>query len=193
MFIKEGRLSGEHIVLEPLTEQHIEPLQLAVADGEDWRTWYINVPAPDQMPAYVCKAINRAAEGDLAYAVRLKSSGEIVGTTRFYNVDPANRRANLGYTWYAQSVRRTAVNTECKLIMLENLFASQAIAVEFQIHSANQTSRRAVERLGAKLDGILRSHKIMPDGSLRDSAIYSIIASEWPLVRERLLNRLGQG
>ena len=194
MFIKQNRLGGEHIVLEPLTEQHIEPLQLAVADGDSWRTWYVNVPSPEQMAAYVGKAMSRAVEGDLAYAVRLKSSGDIVGTTRFYNVDPANRRAMLGYTWYAQSVRRTAVNTECKMIMLENLFeASNAIAVEFQVHSANQTSRRAVERLGAKLDGLLRNHKIMPDGALRDSAIYSIIASEWPAVRAGLLNRLGQG
>ena len=192
MFIKQSRLGGEHIVLEPLTEQHIEPLQLAVADGESWRASYVNVPSPEQMAAYVGKAMNRAAEGDLAYAVRLKSSGTIVGSTRFYNVDPANRRAMLGYTWYAQSVRRTAVNTECKLIMLENLFASHATAVEFQIHSANQISRRAVERLGAKLDGLLRNHKIMPDGSLRDSAVYSIIASEWPAVRANLLGRLGQ-
>ncbi|WP_018916378.1 GNAT family N-acetyltransferase [Vreelandella zhanjiangensis] len=191
MFIKEQQLEGEHIVLEHLHSGHIEPLQQAVAEGEAWKIWYASVPHPDEMAAYVERAMEDAKTGNTAYAVRHKISGDIVGTTRFYQIDAPNRRAMLGYTWYSQSVRRTAVNTECKFLMLQNLFeASEAVAVELRTHFFNQASRQAIERLGAKQDGILRSHQVMRDGSLRDTVVYSIIASEWPAVRMHLNSKL---
>ncbi len=191
MFIREACLEGSHIALEPLSEQHIAPLQAAVLDGKSWKLWYANVPEPDAMAQYVFSAIAEMKTGNLAYAVYSKAHQKIVGTTRYYNIDPANRRAMLGYTWYASEVRRTPVNTECKLILLKNLFeASSAIAVEFRTHFFNQPSRTAIERLGAKQDGILRNHQIMRDGSFRDTVVYSIIASEWPAVKANLESRL---
>lgn len=191
MFISDKNLSGQYVDLEPLSEVHIEPLQNAVLDGRSWEIWYASVPKPDEMASYVRAAMANAEAGDLAYAVRSKESNKIVGTTRYYNVDAANRRAMLGYTWYSSSVRRTPVNTECKLMLLENLFeTSSAIAVEFRTHFFNRKSRDAIERLGAKQDGVLRSHQIMRDGSLRDTAVYSIIAAEWPAVKMNLESRL---
>ncbi|WP_447553824.1 GNAT family N-acetyltransferase [Vreelandella sp. EE22] len=191
MFIKEQQLEGQHVVLEALNAGHIEGLARAVNDGEAWKIWYASVPHPDDMAAYVERAMEAAAAGNLAYAVRRKTDNTIVGTTRFYQVDAANRRAMLGYTWYAQSVRRTAVNTECKFMMLANLFdASNALAAEFRTHFFNHPSRAAIERLGAKQDGVLRSHQVMPDGSLRDTVVYSIIQPEWPAVRMNLQSRL---
>lgn len=191
MFISDKNLSGQYVDLEPLSEAHIEPLQNAVLDGRSWEIWYASVPKPDEMAGYVRVAMAKAEAGDLAYAVRSKESNKIVGTTRYYNVDAANRRAMLGYTWYSSSVRRSPVNTECKLMLLENLFeASSAIAVEFRTHFFNRKSREAIERLGAKQDGVLRSHQIMRDGSLRDTVVYSIIAAEWPAVKMNLESRL---
>lgn len=191
MFIDEVSLIGEYVELEPLSENHIEPLKEAVLDGESWKVWYANVPSPDEMEDYVLSAIKEVGKGNLAYAVRSKKHDKVVGTTRYYNVDPVNMRAMLGYTWYSSLVRRTPVNTECKLILLKNLFeASSAIAVEFRTHFFNQQSRAAIERLGAKQDGILRNHQIMRDGSLRDTVVYSIISSEWPAVKINLENKL---
>ncbi|MEJ6474837.1 GNAT family protein [Pseudoalteromonas piscicida] len=184
-------LVGQHTTLEPLTEAHIEPLKLAVADGESWRLWYANVPTPEAMEDYVKAALSQVEQGNLAYAVRVNSSSEIVGTTRYYQADIANRRAMLGYTWYSDKVRRTAVNTECKFLLLQQLFEDfDAIAVEFRTHFFNHASRHAIERLGAKLDGVLRSHQIGKHGEIRDTAVYSIIASEWPTVKQHLLSKL---
>ncbi|QUI71437.1 GNAT family protein [Pseudoalteromonas sp. M8] len=184
-------LIGQHVTLEPLSTTHINALQQAVKDGEAWKLWYANVPNPDDMERYVNTAISQGSEGNLAYAVRLNSSNEIVGTTRYYNADIANRRAMLGYTWYSDKVRRTAVNTECKLLLLQQLFEDfDAIAVEFRTHFFNHASRNAIERLGAKLDGILRSHQIGRNSELRDTVVYSIIASEWPTVKQHLLSKL---
>lgn len=191
MFINEANLDGKRVALEPLSENHIEPLKEAVLDGESWKIWYANVPRPAEMEGYVLSAIEEVNKGNLAYAVRSKEHDKIVGTTRYYSVDPINMRAMLGYTWYSSLVRRTPVNTECKLILLRNLFeASSAIAVEFRTHFFNQQSRAAIERLGAKQDGILRSHQIMRDGSLRDTVVYSIISSEWPAVKVNLESKL---
>ncbi|AUJ70508.1 MULTISPECIES: GNAT family N-acetyltransferase [unclassified Pseudoalteromonas] len=184
-------LIGHHVTLEPLSTTHVNALQQAVKDGEAWKLWYANVPNPDDMERYVNTAISQASEGNLAYVVRLNSSNEIVGTTRYYNADIANRRAMLGYTWYSDKVRRTAVNTECKLLLLQQLFEDfDAIAVEFRTHFFNHASRSAIERLGAKLDGILRSHQIGRNSELRDTVVYSIIASEWPTVKQHLLSKL---
>lgn len=191
MWIKNQALDGNYVRLEPLMMLHVSALQEAVKDGEYWRLWYASVPKPDDISDYVAKAIEQAKQGEVAYAVIDKRINTVVGTTRYYNVDGPNKRAAIGYTWYANSVRRSPINTESKLLLLSNLFEScDAVAVEFNTHFFNQTSRAAIERLGAKLDGILRAHKIMKDGSLRDTAVYSIIASEWPAVRNNLEYKL---
>jgi len=193
MWIKKENIEGKHVVLEILNENHIEPLKEAVLDGESWKLWYASVPKAQEMQEYVKQAIINMEKGDIAYAVRAKSTEKIVGTTRYYNVDQLNKRAMIGYTWYGDSVKRTAINTECKLLLLSNLFeALDAIAVEFRTHYFNQASRQAIQRLGAKQDGILRNHQIMRDGSLRDTVVYSIIASEWLAVKSNLLSKLNR-
>jgi RimJ/RimL family protein N-acetyltransferase len=184
-------LRGEIVTLEPLAPDHIEPLRCAVRDGEFWKLWFANVPSPGQMENYVITAIENAEKGNIAFAVRLNATDGIVGTTRFYNVDETNRRPMLGYTWYAKSVCKTGVNTESKLLLLQHVFEKKkAIAVEFRTHFFNQVSRAAIERLGAKQDGILRNHQIMRDGSIRDTVVYSILQHEWPSVKNNLLSKL---
>jgi RimJ/RimL family protein N-acetyltransferase len=185
------KLEGGVVTLEPLEMDHVKPLKVAVADGEYWKLWFANVPSPDQMESYVIKAIENAKNGDIAFAVKLNSKNKIVGTTRFYNVDESNRRPMLGYTWYAKSACKTSVNTESKLLLLRYAFEQKAaIAVEFRTHYFNQVSRAAIERLGAKQDGVLRSHQIMRDGSIRDTVVYSILQHEWPAVKNNLMNKL---
>jgi len=184
-------LRGEIVTLEPLAPDHIEPLRCAVRDGEFWKLWFANVPSPGQMENYALTAIENAEKGNIAFAVRLNATDGIVGTTRFYNVDETNRRPMLGYTWYAKSVCKTGVNTESKLLLLQHVFEKKkAIAVEFRTHFFNQVSRAAIERLGAKQDGILRNHQIMRDGSIRDTVVYSILQHEWPSVKNNLLSKL---
>lgn len=184
-------LKGEIVTLEPLAPDHIEPLRCAVRDGEFWKLWFANVPSPGQMENYVTSALQNAEKGNIAFAVRLNATDGIVGTTRFYNVDEANRRPMLGYTWYAKSACKTGVNTESKLLLLQHVFEKKnAIAVEFRTHFFNQVSRAAIERLGAKQDGILRNHQIMRDGSIRDTVVYSILQHEWPAVKNNLLHKL---
>ncbi len=191
-WLENIELSGAVVTLEPLDMSHVEPLQAAVMDGEFWKLWFARVPAPDQMANYVMHAVTDAKEGNIAFAVRLSETNRIVGTTRFYNVDELNRRPMLGYTWYAKSVCRTRVNSETKLLLLQHVFEQKgAIAVEFRTHFFNQTSRTSIERLGAKQDGILRNHQIMPDGSIRDTVVYSILQHEWPSVKNSLLSRSG--
>lgn len=191
MWINEEQLEGNFLILEPLWTAHVRQLKEAVLDGESWKLWFANVPKPEEMDAYVKDAID--AMGNIAYAVRSKATKKIVGTTRFYNVDAKNKRAMIGYTWYSSSVRRTPINTECKFLLLKKLFESHsAIAVEFRTHFSNQPSRAAIERLGAKQDGILRQHQIMKDGSIRDTVVYSIIASEWPTVKCNLLSKFSE-
>ena len=145
----------------------------------------------EQMGNYVAKPLKTPGTGNIAFAVRLNDANKIVGTTRFYNVDEKSRRPMLGYTWYAKSACKTGVNTESKLLLLEYVFEQKkAIAVEFRTHFFNQASRTAIERLGAKQDGILRNHQIMRDGSVRDTVVYSILQHEWPSVKNNLMSRL---
>lgn len=191
MWITEEELEGNVVILEPLRAAHVPELKKAVQDGEPWRLWFANVPRPEEMSCYVEHAVQAGRKGDIAYAVRSKSEGSIIGTTRYYNVDAINKRAMIGYTWYSSSAQRTSVNTECKMLLLNKLFESHAaIAVEFRTHYSNHPSRAAIERLGAKQDGILRQHQIMKDGSIRDAVVYSIIAAEWPTVKCNLLSKL---
>lgn len=191
MWIKKNLIEGQYVVLEPLTAEHVPALIEAVKDGEHWKLWFANVPSPENMQQYVNDAIAQMFLGDIAYAVRAKSTNQIVGTTRYYGVDGLNRRALIGYTWYSNAARGTLVNTECKYLLLKQLFDRfEAIAVEFRTHIGNTVSRRAIERLGANQDGILRNHQILKDGSVRDTVVYSIIDSEWPEIKQELLKKL---
>lgn len=185
-------LSGEHILLEPLSLEHVPALSLAVSDGELWQLWYTNAPHPDEMKEYIETALAAEQRGEaLAFAVRDKISGEIIGSTRICNWDQANRRLEIGYTWYAKRAQRTCANTETKLLMLEYAFETlDVMAVEFRTHWHNQASREAITRLGAKQDGVLRNHKLLSDGTVRDTVVYSIIDSEWSTVKQNLKFRL---
>ncbi len=193
-WIEALTLRGEHVVLEPLARAHAQALGEAAADGELWRLWYTSVPSPDRVREYVDAALEmREREGAMPFVVRRRSDARIVGSTRFFHVEAAHRRLELGHTWYAASAQRTAVNAECKLLLLGHAFEQlDAVAVELRTHFLNHASRRAIERLGAKLDGVLRHHQTMPNGTLRDTCVYSIVSAEWPGVRENLRLRLAR-
>lgn len=187
-WIEPVTLPGEHVVLEPLDPRHEAGLALAAADGELWRLWYTSVPSPSHVGEYVGAALKmRDAQGALPFAVLDRASGEVIGTTRYFNVEPRHRRLEIGHTWYAKRVQRTGVNTECKLLLLGHAFeALGCIAVEFRTSWFNRASQRAIERLGARRDGVLRNHMILPDGTYRDTVVYSVLDSEWPAVRRHL-------
>jgi N-acetyltransferase len=184
----ESELRGVRAWLVPLRAEHAEALAEAVKDGELWRLWYTSVPAPEEMEGEIARRLELRAKGSmLPFAVLDPASGRPVGMTTYMNIDAANRRVEIGSTWYARAVQRTGLNTECKRMLLGRAFeALDCIAVEFRTHFFNHQSRRAIERLGAKLDGVLRSHQRSADGLLRDTCVYSIIASEWPTVRQHL-------
>jgi RimJ/RimL family protein N-acetyltransferase len=186
-------LTGDHAKLEPLQREHRDALIEAVKDGELWKLWYTYVPAPDKMEAEIERRLGLQATGSmLPFTVR-NAAGNIVGMTTFMNIDATHKRVEIGSTWYASSVQRTPLNTECKLMLLRHAFENlDCIAVEFRTHFFNHASRRAIERLGAKQDGILRSHQVAPNGSLRDTVVFSIITSEWPAVRAHLNYQLGK-
>jgi RimJ/RimL family protein N-acetyltransferase len=175
-------------MLTPLVAAHGPALAEAVRDGELWRLWYTGVAAPEDMDADIERRLGLKAEGScLPFTVIEQATREPVGMTTYMNIDEVNRRLEIGATWYRARVQRTAINTECKRLLLGHAFESlDCIAVEFRTHFFNSQSRRAIERLGAKLDGILRSHQRTADGSLRDTCVYSIIATEWPAVRRNL-------
>lgn len=187
-FIDAVTLAGRHVTLEPLAPDHAGGLRAAVADGELARLWYTSVPAPERVEAWLAAALAmREADGAMPFAVRHVATGEVVGSTRYFHVDAANRRLEIGHTWYARRVQRTAVNTECKLLLLAHAFEQLGcIAVEFRTHHLNHASRAAIARLGARQDGILRHHQVLPDGSLRDTVVFSIVAPEWPAVKRHL-------
>jgi N-acetyltransferase len=187
-FIEPVTLRGRHAMLEPASAEHADALEQAAADGELWRLWYTSIPAPGKAAAYIATALDqRARLGAMPFVVREPASGEIVGSTRYFNVDAANRRLEIGHTWYAKRVQRTALNTECKLLLLGHAFEQLGcVAVEFRTHWFNFASRAAIARLGAKQDGVLRNHQISPDGSYRDTVVFSILESEWPAVKSNL-------
>jgi N-acetyltransferase len=187
-------LNGPSACLEPLDHRHRSDLIEAVKDGELWRLWYTSIPAPEKMDAEISRRRGLQASGSmLPFAVVDPASGKAVGMTTYMNADATNKRVEIGSTWYSRSVQRTPINTQCKLLLLTHAFESLGcIAVEFRTHFFNHQSRGGIERLGAKLDGILRSHQLASDGTLRDTCVYSIIVSEWPTVKSHLnwqLNR----
>jgi len=191
-FIEPITLTGTHASIEPLGREHEEALRRAAADGELWRLWYTSVAPPEKMGEYIATALDMRERLDaMPFVIREKSSGEIVGCTRYFNVDAANRRLEIGHTWYSKRVQRGPINTECKLLLLTHAFEKlQCIAVEFRTHWFNHASRAAIERLGAKQDGVLRSHQVSADGSKRDTVVFSIIDGEWPAVKRHLRYQL---
>ena len=167
-FIEPITLQGAHATLEPLVEAHEDALERAAADGELWRLWYTGVAPPDRMGAYIATALDmRVRLAAMPFVVRDNGSGEVVGCTRYFNVDAANRRLEIGHTWYAKRVQRSAINTECKLLLLTYAFEKlKCIAVEFRTHWFNDASRAAIARLGAKQDAVLRNHQIPPTAAI---------------------------
>ena len=193
-FTQPITLTGRYATLEPLSHHHHDELAEATRDGELWKLWYTIVPSPEGMSAEIERRLALHEAGSmLPWTVRDTARGKVVGMTTYMNIDATYRRVEIGSTWYARSAQRTPINTECKLMLLRHAFESlDCIAVEFRTSFFNHASRRAIERLGAKQDGILRCHQLHADGSLRDTVVFSIIASEWPSVRQHLRFKLEQ-
>lgn len=185
-------LENAHVRLEPLTLDHGDELAEAASGLE--HAWYTSVPSPERVVAEIEQRLSRHDEGSMnPWAVRRKDTGAAVGMTTFCNIDQENRHVEIGHTWIAIDAQRTAVNTACKLLLLGHAFEGcDAIAVEFRTHWHNLNSRRAIARLGAKQDGVLRNHQLGPDGTLRDTVIFSILPHEWPAVRLGLRTRLAR-
>ena len=191
-------LTGQYATLVPLVAGHHDDMVEAVQDGELWRLWYTAIPTPQGVAAEIQRRLSLQDQGAmLPFAVIENASGKAVGMTTYMNIDNSNRRVEIGSTWYRRRVQRTVLNTECKMLLLQHAFEQlQCIAVEFRTHFFNQQSRAGIERLGAKLDGVLRSHQVNPHadakGSLRDTCVYSVIAPEWPTVRAHLSYQLNK-
>ncbi len=181
-------LRGREVSLLPLSQAHRADLIEALNDGELWKLWYTNIPAPDQLDAEIRRRLALHQQGSMVpFSVVEASSNQAVGMTTFMNLDAANRRLEIGATWYRNRVQRTAVNTECKFLLLSYAFEQlKCIAVEFRTHFFNRQSRAGIERLGAKLDGVLRQHQLARNGTLRDTCVYSILDGEWPTVKAHL-------
>lgn len=187
-------LTGDRVTLEGLSAGHVGDLQVAVAEGDLWRTWYTGIPSPAEMAGEVERRLALLAAGQmLPWAIRDNASGAVVGMTTFMNLTPHHRRLEIGSTWLARSAQRSGVNTEAKLLLLTHAFeALDCIAVEFRTHFHNRQSRAAIAALGAKQDGVLRNHQLGRDGTLRDTVVFSIIRDEWPTVRLGLTERLAR-
>ncbi|MBP6015020.1 MAG: GNAT family N-acetyltransferase [Alphaproteobacteria bacterium] len=186
-------LRGRHATLEPLSRARKDELIEAVKDGELWKLWYTSVPAPEAMEREIGRRLDLQAAGSMLPFAVIDSSGRAAGMTTYMNIDAVHKRVEIGSTWYAKRVQRTPLNTECKLLLMTHAFETlNCIAVEYRTAFFNRQSRRAIERLGAKLDGILRNHQRYADGSLRDTCVYSIIQSEWPAVKTHLAFQLAR-
>lgn len=185
-------LSGDHVILEPLSTAHREGVEAAASEPGLERLWYTSVPTPDQVGAEIDRRLVLRDAGSMnPWVQRRAADGRIVGMTTFCNIDQPNRHVEIGHTWIAPSAQRTGLNTEAKLLLLGHAFAAcDAIAVEFRTHWHNRQSRAAIARLGAKQDGVLRNHSINANGSLRDTVVFSILPTEWPAVRAGLEARL---
>ena len=186
-FLEPVILQGKYARLEPLSHDQADGLIEAVKDGELSKLWYTAIPLPENMGKEIDRRLGLRAAGSMLPFTVFDAAGTIVGMTTYMNIDAANRRVEIGSTWYGKGAQRGPLNTQCKLLLLRHAFETlDCIAVEFRTHFFNHQSRRAIERLGAKQDGILRSHQIAPNGTLRDTVVYSIIASEWPTVKAHL-------
>ena len=191
-FVQSVSLHGQQVSLIPLSQSHHDDLVEAVKDGQLWTLWYTSVPTPDTLRAEIERRLELQAKGwMIPFAVIEKATNTAVGMTTYMHIDAVNRRLEIGSTWYRKRVQRSALNTECKLLLLTHAFEQlQCIAVEFRTHFLNRQSRAAIERLGARLDGILRQHVIQPNGMLRDTCVYSVLDREWPAVKANLVHRL---
>jgi len=191
-FLEPVTLVGNLVTLEPLRQDHHDGLVDAARDGELWRLWYTSVPRAQDMRQEIDRRLGLQAAGSmLPFTARRNDTGRVIGMTTYMHADPVNRRLEIGSTWNAVSAQRTGTNTESKLLLLAHAFDDLGcIAVEFRTHWMNQQSRSAIARLGAKQDGVLRNHERLPDGSLRDTVVFSIIEPEWPSVRNELERRL---
>jgi RimJ/RimL family protein N-acetyltransferase len=185
-------LEGHGVRLEPIAREHREALERAAADGKLWELWFTSVPGPGETAAYIEAALDgRAAGHMLPFVVRELSSGEIVGSTRYHDIIAAADRVEIGYTWYAKRWQRSHVNSACKLLLLGHAFDALGCGVVgLRTDNFNFTSQRAIAALGAKLDGVIRHHQPRRDGTVRDTYMYSILASEWPDVRRHLQRRI---
>ena len=194
MEISPVTLAGEHTRLEPLSLAHQEALVAAAADGELWNSIVTVVPSRETIGEYIGEALTAQQQGsELPFVIIQNATNRVVGTTRFYYIQPQQKSAAIGYTWIAASAQRTAVNTEAKLLLLTHAFEHwRCNRIEFITDVLNQQSRAAILRLGAKEEGTLRNHIIMPNGRVRDSVCFSIIIEEWPEVKTGLLNKLKQ-
>ena len=180
-------LSGAHCALKPLAPEHHDGLVAAARDGELWKLWYTAIPSPEGMRAEIARRLDLQVKGSMLPFTTFDAQGTVAGMTTYMNVDAVHRRVEIGSTWTAARLQRSSFNTECKLLLLGHAFETlNCIAVEFRTHFFNHQSRRAIERLGAKQDGILRSHQVAPNGTLRDTVVYSITAAEWPTVKAHL-------
>ncbi|MEO7192013.1 MAG: GNAT family protein [Vicinamibacterales bacterium] len=185
-------LEGHGVRLEPLSFDHEPSLAAAASDGDFWNRWVTWVPTPGDTRGYINDAVDGQHAGHmLPWAVRDSASSTVVGTTRYHDIVADLDRVEIGYTWYGPRWQRTHVNTACKLLLLEHAFDTlRCMLVGLRTDSFNFQSQRAIEALGAKKDGVLRHHKRRPDGSVRDTVVYSILAAEWPDVRRHLEHRL---
>ena len=187
-WLNEIQIQANLVQLEPLSIEHVESLTKAVKDGELWNLWYTSAPEPENVKSYIENAILEFEnDKSLPFVIKRKADNKVVGTTRYMNAESKNKRLEIGTTWYSKSVQRTGINTECKYVLLKHAFENlECIAVEFRTHIHNNQSRNAIERLGAKQDGVLRNHKIDKSGCLRDTVVFSILNSEWNTVKRSL-------
>jgi RimJ/RimL family protein N-acetyltransferase len=192
-FVDPLTLAGKHVLLEPLARDHLPALQDAAADGELWKLWYTSVPTKETMAADTDYRLALRERGlMMPFVARRASDQKVIGATTYMNIVAEHRRLEIGSTWYAKSAQRSPINTEAKLLLLSHAFESlDCIAVEFRTNWHNRQSRAAIERLGAKLDGVLRSHMLGRHGELRDTCVYSITAAEWPTAKLGLRHKLG--
>jgi RimJ/RimL family protein N-acetyltransferase len=187
MPVEPVTLTGRAVRLEPLSMDHCDALIAAVRDGEIWRHWYTTAPEPEKMAFDIDRRLGLLAEKSMLPFTVIDATGRVVGMTSYMAIDRKHFRVEVGSTWYARGAQRTALNTQAKLLLLTHAFETLGcIAVELRTHALNHQSRAAIERLGAKLDGILRNHQRARNGSLRDTCVYSIIESEWPTIRAHL-------
>ena len=188
-FVETTTLSARGITLVPLDASHEAGLRAAAADGALWNIRVTSVPEPEQTLKYIEDALQMRADGNrFAFAVTDTASGEVLGTTSYHDIIPAARRVEIGYTWYAKRVQRSHVNTTCKLLMLQHAFDTLACkVVGWRTDNFNFASQRAIERLGARKDGVIRGHALRRDGTIRDTVMYSLRAGEWPEVKAQLL------
>ena len=193
-WIEPVTFAGSKVILEPLAFEHADGMAEAVKDGELWKLWFTSIPAPDKVDDYIKTALGmRENAGAMPFIIREKETDKIIGCTRYFNVDEVNQRLEIGYTWYSESYQRSAVNTECKYLLLSHAFEKlDAIAVEFRTHWHNHKSRAAITRLGAKQDGVLRNHTKSAEGVYRDTVVFSIINLEWSAVKKSLEFKLNE-